>query len=198
MKFDVPLDDILRSRSHIRILRVLISVAPELNLSGRDVARRSGVSHPRASRVLTELGEQGIVTERRHAGYALYELNKAHVLAGAVRRLFDAEQEVAEDLLTVLGRGVSRSSRHVRSAVLVDDPDDDLELVLLTAPGQEMDVDLGLEPVIEEVRRRNGNRVERLVVARRRAVELVRSGDPAWRRIARDGIPVFRTFPRVR
>lgn len=198
MKFDVPLDDILRSRSHIRILRVLISVAPELNLSGRDVARRSGVSHSRASRVLTELGEQGIVTARRHAGYALYELNKAHVLAGAVRRLFDAEQEVAEDLLTVLGRGVSRSSRHVRSAVLVDDPDDDLELVLLTAPGQEMDVDLGLEPVIEEVRRRYGNRVERLVVARRRAVELVRSGDPAWRRIARNGIPVFRTIPRVR
>jgi hypothetical protein len=86
----------------------------------------------------------------------------------------------------------------VRSAVLVDDPDHDLHLVVLTAPGQEMDVDLGLEPVIAEVRRRYGNRVERLVVARRRAVELVRSGDPAWRRIARDGIPVFRTFPRVR
>ena len=82
MRTAAALDDVLASRSHIRILRALDAIPEGLGMSVRDLARRAGVTHPRASEVLSSLAQLG-VTSRQRAGRAdLYQLNRAHLLYG--------------------------------------------------------------------------------------------------------------------
>jgi DNA-binding transcriptional ArsR family regulator len=197
MRFDTPLEDALGTGSRVRVLRTLAEARPEENLTGREVARRARISHPQAARTLRGLAHVGLVTERRFGTYALYEFNGGHVLAEPVRALFEAEAAVGEQLLAFLAAGVARC-RDVRAAVLVDDPGDDVEIAVLTAPGRDFDVMADLEPLGRRLSRRFGGHLDVTVIERRRALELIRSGDPSWRRIADRGIPVYRTIPRVR
>jgi DNA-binding transcriptional ArsR family regulator len=205
MRFDQPLDDALGARSLVRILRALVLAPPELNLTGREVARRAGISHPQASRSLRSLARQGLVAERRFGTYALYEFNRRHVLARPLRMVFEFEETVGEELLTFLRRAVADRRSHVRAAVLFGDvvwgPQNrsgDLELAVLCAPDRELDVEAAMVNLSDEVRRRYGNNLRILVENRKRAIEGVRQGAGPWPRIARDGIPVFRLFPHVR
>jgi DNA-binding transcriptional ArsR family regulator len=205
MRFEQPLDDAIGALSLVRILRTLALAPPELNLTGRGVARRAGISHPQASRSLRSLARQGLVVERRFGTYALYEFNRRHVLAGPLRMLFEFEEAVGEDLFTFLARAVAERSRHVRAALLFGDvvwgPQDrsgELELAVLCAPDRELDVEAAMVDLGDEVRRRYGNPLRVLVDSRKRAIECVRQNEGPWPRIARDGIPVFRLFPRVR
>jgi DNA-binding transcriptional ArsR family regulator len=197
MRFHHALDDTLGTRSGVRVLRVLAEAPPDENLTGREVARRAGISHPQAGRTLRELAEVGLVTERRFGTYALYEFNRDHWLARPVHALFEAEAGAAEELVALLAARVARC-RDARAAVLTNDPQDDVEMVVLTAPGRDWDVSAALEPLGREVRHRFGSRMRTTVIERKRALDLVRRGNPRWTRIAAAGIPVYRVFPRVR
>lgn len=205
MRFDQPLDDALGARSLVRILRMLVLAPPEVNLTGREVGRRARVSHPQASRCLRSLAGQGLVVERRFGTYALYEFNRRHVLARPLRLLFEFEEAAGEELITFLARAVAERSQYVRAAVLFGDvawgrqgSNGELELAVLCGPDRELDVEAAMIDLDEEVRRRYGNRLRVLVESRKRAIECVRQGEGPWPQIARDGIPVFRVFPRVR
>jgi hypothetical protein len=197
MRRTYPLDDALGTRSRVRLLRVLAEARPDDNVTGRAVARRARVSHPQAARTQRELANVGLVTERRFGTHALFEFNRRHVLARPVEALFEAEATLGEELVALLAARVAGCA-DVRAAVLEDDPQDDVGIVVLTAPDRDFDVMAELEPFGREVRRRFGCRLETTVIERRRAIELVRQGSPRWRRIAETGIPVHRTFPRVR
>ena len=72
---EAPLDDLLASRSHVRVLRVLSLFGDEVNLTGRDVARHAGISHTRVQAVLRELVATGAVARHRGATWAVYELD---------------------------------------------------------------------------------------------------------------------------
>ncbi|MGH2674514.1 MAG: MarR family transcriptional regulator, partial [Actinomycetota bacterium] len=61
IRFAEPLDDALRSRGHVRVLRALARTPQEANVSARAIARRAGMSHPRVATVLADLARQGIV-----------------------------------------------------------------------------------------------------------------------------------------
>ena len=91
---DMPLDDLLASRSHVRVLRVLIWFGDDINLTGRDVARHAGISHTRAQEVLQTLIAAGVVTRYREATWAIYELNAQSKLAPLVRSLFKRERQL--------------------------------------------------------------------------------------------------------
>jgi hypothetical protein len=54
------LDGILASRTHVRVLRVLVTLDRRMNLSAAEVARRAGASPGRVLEVLRQL-------ERAHA-----------------------------------------------------------------------------------------------------------------------------------
>ena len=143
------------------------------------------------------LAAVGLVTERRFGTYALYEFNRRHWLARSVHALFEAEATAGEELVALLAARVG-GCRDARAAVLADDPHDDVQMVVLTAPGRDLDVMAALEPLSLEVRHRFGCRLQTTVIERRRALDLVRRGNPRWRRIASTAIPVYRVFPRVR
>lgn len=197
IRFAEPLDDALRSRGHVRVLRALARKPQEANVSARALARRAGMSHPRVAAVLADLARQGIVTTRRGLGYALYDLNEEHVAVRALRPLFDWEQNASDELVTYLRRAIATRAQHVRAAVLFGEPGSGVvEVAVLTAPGREQDVWESLIVLEDRVRRRFGNRLDLLVDSRRRAVGEARRGRQPWRRIAERGVPLYRTFPR--
>jgi DNA-binding transcriptional regulator YhcF (GntR family) len=203
MRFDTPLDDAFRSGSHVKVLRVLALPPPNYNLSGRELAKRARISHPRASKVLADMAGQGLVSTWRGSGYALHELNTDHILARVLRRLFEAEQDIPEHLLSFLSEGIAQRSQHVRAALVYGPaawadpgPDGDVHLAVLCAPERDLEVEVAMHDLAEQFRRVFGNHLTPLVETRRRAIELARQGRQPWRRISVEGIPVFGRFPR--
>lgn len=91
---DSPLDDFLASRSHVRALRVLTLLGDDINLTGRDVARRAEMSRTRALEVLGELVGTGAVAKYPGATWAIYRIDASNPLASALRALFEAERDL--------------------------------------------------------------------------------------------------------
>ncbi len=203
IRFDTPLDDALRSRGHLRVLRVLAGERDGENVSARGISRRAGLSHPRVGAILADLVSQGIVVGYRGIGYGLYDLNEEHVVVRALRPLLEWEMEAADELVAYLRRTIAARAEHVRAALLVGDlawsedlGGDVVEIAVLTAPGREAEVwerFLGLE---DRIRRRFGSDLRLLVESRRRAAEQARKGRAPWHRIAERGVPLYRAFPR--
>ena len=81
MTIGALLDDVLGTRSNVRVLRTLHRLLPGIAISGRDVGRRSGVSHPSATASLRTLTDLGLVRVRRARRVDYYEMNRDHLLA---------------------------------------------------------------------------------------------------------------------
>jgi predicted nucleotidyltransferase len=105
MRFTRALDDLLGQKSKIRILRLLLG--SHAQLTGRDIARQTGLNHRTCHTALRGLARQGVV-RRQPAGAAhLYELNEEHVLVrGALSGLFDAEQGLVEEYARSARKGL--------------------------------------------------------------------------------------------
>ena len=88
-----PLDDVLASRTHVRVLRVLVTLDRHVNLSGRDTARRAEVAHGRVLAVLRHLGSIGVVTAAVTPHATIYRLAEESPIAPALRALFLWERE---------------------------------------------------------------------------------------------------------
>src|SRR5687768_5333763 len=91
------LDEVLSSRTHVRVLRVLVALDRKMNLTARELARRAAASHGRVLEVLRQLSSLGIVTTYRTPSHTIYWFTEEHPLAGAVRSLFDQEWQTGED-----------------------------------------------------------------------------------------------------
>jgi len=106
MRLTRPFDDVFATGSHIRVLRALDSLPEGVGASGREVARRAGVSAPTAREVLAGLVAQGIVSVKRGLKTASYRLNRDHILSPTVRDLFARERslpkEFAHDVATAI------------------------------------------------------------------------------------------------
>jgi len=94
---DRPLDEVFASRTHVRVLRVLVTLDRHINLSGRDTARRAEVSHGRALTVLRHLASIGAVTSTVGPHATIYRLADHGPLAPALRALFLWEREEPVD-----------------------------------------------------------------------------------------------------
>jgi hypothetical protein len=89
-----PLDELLATRTHVRILRVLTLLVDDINLTGRDIARHARISRTRAQEVLTALVATGVVVRYREATWAIYEMNASSSFAPLVRSLFEQERDL--------------------------------------------------------------------------------------------------------
>src|SRR5947208_16373688 len=102
MRLDQPLDEIFANASHVRLLRALFAVPYDVGRSGRDLARRAGVSHPRANQVLADLADQGLVSVQRVSRSDLYRVNRRHALAAPIAKLFELESKLKFGLLSLI------------------------------------------------------------------------------------------------
>lgn len=200
MRLDRPLDDLFESRSHVRVLRALVELPVGFSASARDVARRAGLSHPTASRVLATLVDQGVVRVERAPRADAFELNRDHVATERLSALFEWERKVREELVSSLRDEIMRIPDPVSAAILFGSavrgemtPTSDIDIAIFCEPEAVEPVMAAMEEVGEAVRRRFGNRLS-TVVAPAPLDQLLMSGRKGfrlWRQIAREGVPVI-------
>src|SRR5438552_2176524 len=201
MRFDAPLDDVFQSQSAVRVIRATIELPEGFGASAREIARRAGISHPTASKVLGSLATQGLVLIRRTARGDEYEINRDHVLFGELAGLLEIERSLPGELVSFLGAEIAREAPEVERAFLFGSAawdhaaaDSDIDLAVLCAGESGPGVDTGLLRVGDAVRRRFGNRlsvqVKTSVSVRREDLLAGQRLSPMWRRILRDGVPI--------
>jgi predicted nucleotidyltransferase len=200
MRLDEPLNDIFGSASHVRLLRALFGLPSETGVSGRDLARRAGVSHPRANQVLADLAEQGLVTIHRLPRTDLYRVNRRHALAEPLVKLFDVEPRLKFDLLSVVARELKRRELPVTEARIFGSAargtmiaGSDVDLALVTPAKSVAAVEAAAQEIAETVWQRFGMRINVLVgspslgsLSKSR-----RAGQRVWQTIEREGIDVL-------
>lgn len=202
MRLDDPLDDIFASASHIKLLRALFALPSEMGSSGRDLARRAGVSHPRANEVLTDFAEQGLVAVQRLPQTDLYRLNRRHALADPLGKLFVLEPKLKFELLSLLARELKARNLPVKEARIFGSaargvmlPGSDVDLALVTSRQSVAVVEAAAQEIAETVRERFGTRLNVLVGSP--SLETLSSGRQTgrgvWQAIEREGIDVLAT-----
>ena len=201
MRLATPLDDVLRARSHVQVLRTLHRLLPGITLSGREVARRAGIAHPTATGALLALVDLGLVRVRRARRVDSFELNRAHVFAAELGRLFDRESGLHDELIAFLRDRLDAEGVPVFEAYLFGSaargdmgPAGDVDVALLCSPGHAAAVEeAAFGPMAEAVGSRFGLRLSPIIASRSLAElrDPGSEGHALWDGIAREGIPLF-------
>ena len=172
-RLDRPLDDVFATGSHVRVLRALDQLPDGLTVSGRDIARRAGVSQPTAANVLRTLEDQGLLIVGRRPRAAYYRLNPEHVLAPLLSEIFARERQVRADLERRIADGLT-GLRQVEAAYLFGSaargdmrPDSDIDVAIKSPHAVPEDL-----PGLDAVSRRFGNRVHVIRLRERGATGL--------------------------
>ena len=173
MRFDRPFDDVFATGSHVRVLRALVELPDGLTVSGRDIARRAGVSQPTAAEVLRALEDQGLLIVGRRPRAAYYRLNPEHVLAPLLSEIFVQERQTRSDLEGRIADGLA-GIRDVEEAYLFGSaargdmrPNSDIDVAVKSR--QEIPEEI---PGLDALYRRFGNRVNVLRLRERGAAGL--------------------------
>ena len=200
MRLRRPLDAAFATQGHIRVLRALDALPQGLAVSVRDLARRSGLRHPRTSEILADLRLQGVATAQRAGRADLYQLNREHLLYPILQRLFRDETASEEALVEILRQGLSPAARYIKAAYVFgsvargeSDVSSDIDLAIIAPQPDAPVVTKTLEALAAVVKQRFGNDLSIHVSSE--PVDTRRRGrDPSrnlWERIAREGVPVL-------
>lgn len=200
MRLDEPLGDIFASASHVRLLRALFALPSDMGRSGRDLARRAGVSHPRANQVLAELAEQRLVVVQRLPRTDLYRVNRHHAFAEALSKLFALEPKLKFELLSLVARELKARRLPVKEARIFGSaarglmaPTSDVDLALVTSRESVAAVEAAAQEIAETARERFGTRLNVLVGSPSlEKLSKSRQGrQGVWQAIEREGIDVL-------
>jgi predicted nucleotidyltransferase len=195
VRLSAPLDDALRTASHVRVLRTLFNVPLGVPASGRELARRAGLSHPTATKVLRDLEHQGLVRVQRQVGAEGYRLNERNLLVQPLKELFDREEAIPVRLTEWLKAALEDHSE-IEDAYLFGSAArgsmtsaSDLDLGIV-APGARAEVlEERLDPLISDLRQRVGVPVQ--VVITTKPPSSLRAGRKRlWQRIVKEGLVI--------
>jgi predicted nucleotidyltransferase len=192
VRLNEALDDLFATGSHVRVLRALAALQSGAAVSGRELARRAGVSQPTTRDVLASLERQGLLLVVRALKRDSYRLNPDHVLVPLVRDLFDRERAVTADAqksITELVRGVPgvRKAYLFGSAARGDmRPDSDIDIAIESSRPVAED-----SPELEAFNARFGNRINIIKLS-------TRGGAGLRERVRREGKVVPLRSPRRR
>ncbi|HYR93299.1 MAG TPA: nucleotidyltransferase domain-containing protein [Methylomirabilota bacterium] len=160
MRLHHGLDDLFATGSHVRVLRALAQLPHGLTVSGREIARRAGVSQPTTLEVLRSLDRQGLLVIGRRPRAAFYRLNPEHVLTPVVQQLFDREDALRGELEGQLAAVVS-SLPGVKEVTLFGSaargdmgPESDLDVAVRSTRDVPDEI-----PALQAIQRRFGNKV---------------------------------------
>jgi predicted nucleotidyltransferase len=174
------------------VLRVLIGTDAPLGV--REVARVAGVSANRASQVLSELAELGLVLVEEHGSGRLCRLNRGHLAVDPLIALVDLRGRMIDFLRRELhswGQAVVHASLFGSAARGDGDTGSDLDLLVVRPDPQTDDEDEAREEQLFESGERifaaTGNRAAWFVTTPADLRRAVRAGEPIlaeWRRDA--------------
>lgn len=194
MQLETPLDQLLETGGHVRVLRALVGMPQGFAASARDVARRAGVAHTTASRVLRALAAARLVVRQRAGRADLYRLNEGHVLAEQIRELFDGEGAVRGQLIDLLRSELPRLVGRAEGAYLFGSvrrgktrPTSDIDVAVVGAERSEAELEQPLAELADRVRDRFGTELNVIVGTGARR----RGRGPLWARIEREGLQLL-------
>lgn len=177
-----------------RILAVLANTSAELNL--RTVARLSGVSLAHASRVLPGLVDLGIVERREAPPSALFRFVPEHVAARVITALTRTRQAILDELGECAGAlDPAPASLIIFGSVARGDAtvESDIDVVLVrpaTVDEEDAGWRRGIDQWRDHARRLTGNSVEILEIGEREVGARLRSRQPVWADVRREGVVV--------
>jgi len=155
------------------VLRALVELPDGLTVSGRDIARRAGVSQPTAAEVLRALEDQGLLIVGRRPRAAYYRLNPEHVLAPLLSEIFVRERRTRADLERGIADGLA-GLPDVEAAYLFGSaargdmrPDSDIDVAIKSPHEVPEEI-----PELDALYRQFGNRVNVIRLRQRGAAGL--------------------------
>lgn len=190
MRLQEGLDDLFATGSHVRVLRALDALPAGVAVSGRELARRAGVSQPTVRDALASLQQQGLLTVARSLRRDSYRFNPEHFLVPVIRDLFRAERsvpvEVERELATAIRSLGGITEAHLFGSAARGNmrPDSDIDVAVASQRALPETTS-----AFERFFRRFGNRVTLIRLSRRGATGL-------RERIRADGKPLQLPRPR--
>lgn len=138
MRWREPLDEILGSRAKVRILRALWATDGEA-LSGREIARRVGLSHTGVLRALAELETEDVVWPSSDPTGTRYRLNRTHeFVRDGLRPLFAMEASLEDRLVGYVREAVPDAISIVMFGSVArgdDAPTSDVDVLVVVPDG---------------------------------------------------------------
>jgi len=110
-----PLNQLLGTEANVRLLRVMANETDE-PLTAPDAAERSGLTIPGTRKALKRLFQSGFVLRVGGGRKHQYQLNRSDKLVKAVLKLFQAEKNLYEGLLTSIKEEIEKLSPYPHSA----------------------------------------------------------------------------------
>lgn len=195
MQLERPFDELLETEAHVRVLRALAGLPRGFAASARDLARRAGVAHTTAARVLRTLAEYRLV-RAQHVGRAyLYELNDGHVLASQIRALFQSEAGVRTQLIEYLRAELPQRVGRAEGAFLFGSagrsdtrPGSDIDVAVVAPERSDEELEPALAALSDSVRDRFGAELNVILGPSGRSR---RPRPKLWQRIEREGVPLL-------
>jgi DNA-binding transcriptional ArsR family regulator len=192
MRFRQPLDDIFRTATRVKILR-LLARNPEMIFTGREIARNIGVASSSVSRALAGLEKIGVLHSMAKGRSLLYRLNARHILCE--RLLRDLFQKELGNLNHVTDEIPLNWPGDIRSLVCYgsvardeEQVSSDVDLCFVTrGASSRRRVVRKLEEAQAEFYLRTGNRFSPYVISASTFASRYRRADPLIRRIASEG-----------
>jgi len=194
MQLDTPLDHVLETGTHVRVLRALAALPAGFPASGREIARRAGTSHTTASRILRGLEDLRVV-QLQHAGRAdLYLLNEVHILVPKIRALFEQESGIRSQLIAYLREELPTRIGRAEGAYLFGSagrgethPDSDIDVGVVAPVRPTAEIEPALAALSAAVRDRFGSELNVLVTPSRER----KRRPKLWERIEADGVQLL-------
>lgn len=193
MRFQKPLDAILRNPARVRVLRFLCRKGGEW--SGRRIAAGLGMNPVTAHKALRALHEEAVLDLRKVGSNFLYSLRDDHCLIRRLLRpLFREESRLLQHLLDALRQQLSGRlrSRIVAAAVYgsvargQERPGSDIDLfVVVSSEKAKRDVQQSAGRLWEKISKEFGNPLSVHVNTASELQQKIRRGLPLFREILR-------------
>ena len=200
--FRQPLDSVLGSTGHVRILRSLATHGGPMAIS--ELATRTRLNASGMRRSLAALADTALAVCFGRDRSTLYQLNAAHPLAASLVGLYVAEAARVDRVLSDV-RAIAATLAVAPIAVWLygsaargdDGPLSDLDVVIIVKD------DVDVAPVVEAMRQRMEPTEAREFVSTSviglsaRDVARLESGDPWWLTVREDAIPLVGPSPET-
>lgn len=195
MRLHNPLDDILASKTKVRILRLLFRTRGLF--SGREISRLIGFSPTHTISNLRDLEAAGLVLRQRAGNTDLYQLDERNsAVDGALAPMFDWESSLIDQLVQVF---VNRLGNELVSLTLFGsaargdeglDSDVDL-LITLTGTSDRESLEGRIADLDLEAGRSLGRSISSILVTEAEYASNLKNPKGFWKDIPREGKVIY-------
>jgi predicted nucleotidyltransferase len=168
VQFHATLDDLIGGKTSVRVLRIL-SLFPEKEFTGRQLASASGGAPSKVIQELERFRRLGIVRRKSHGRTHAWRANPDHALLRLVAPMFEGERKLPETFLSELDRGVddTRISRAILFGSFArgdEKNESDVDLLVIAERAEDIDgVRIHLDDLSSRLGTRFGLRLSAIV-----------------------------------